>query len=218
MTEQKLNKLEQQIIKLLAVANKTTNQDEVIAAAAKAQELMAKYNIKLQNISKKPANIVAKFAVNARGKSYRFELATILANNYGVKLTWAGKMIPVFYGYENNVKTVIKIYEWLWQAIHRMADSYQTKIWKQGNGVKGMYNSFVDGFLVGLKKELDKSCTALKITVAEEVNTEFDKFMAEKGASTFKIKKRNAPVDTCTFLQGIAEDSTIMQRKQVEAK
>lgn len=203
MTEQKLNKLEQQIIKLLELANKNTNQAEVIAAAAKAQELMAKYNIKLQNISKKPANIVAEFAVNARGKSYRFALATILANNYG---------------YENNAKTVTKIYEWLWQAIHRMADSYQTKIWKQGNGVKGVYNSFVDGFLVGLKKELDKNCTALKITVAEEVNTEFDKFMAEKGAGTFKTKKRNAPVDTCAFLQGVAEGSTIMQRKQVEAK
>lgn len=189
MTEQKLNKLEQQIIKLLELANKNTNQAEAIAAAAKAQELMAKYNIKLQNISKKPANIVAEFATNARGKSYRFALATILANNYGVKLVWAGKMVPVFYGYENNAKTVTKIYEWLWQAIHRMADSYQTKIWKQGNGVKGVYNSFVDGFLVGLKKELDKNCTALKITVSEEVNTEFDKFLAENGGGSFAQKK-----------------------------
>ena len=42
MTEQKLNKLEQQIIKLLELANKNTNQAEAIAAAAKAQELMAK--------------------------------------------------------------------------------------------------------------------------------------------------------------------------------
>ena len=130
----------------------------------------------------------------------------------------AGKMVPVFYGYENNAKTVTKIYEWLWQAIHRMADSYQTKIWKQGNGVKGVYNSFVDGFLVSLKKELDKNCTALKITVAEEVNTEFDKFLAEHGGGSFAYKKRNAPVDKCAFLQGVAEGSTIMQRKQVEAK
>lgn len=42
--------------------------------------------------------------------------------------------------------------------------------------------------------------------------------MAEKGAGTFKTKKRNAPVDKCAFLQGVAEGSTIMQRKQVEAK
>lgn len=218
MTEQKSNKLEKQIIKLLQLANKNTNQAEAIAAAAKAQELMAKYNINLRNISKKPANIVAEFAINAVGKSYRFALATILANNYGVRLIWAEKMIPVFYGYENNAKVVAKIYEWLWQAIHRMADSYQTKIWKQGNGVKGVYNSFVDGFLVGLKNTLDKNCMALKITVAEEVNTEFDKFMAEKGAGIFKAKKRNAPVDKCAFFQGIAEGSAIMKRKQVEAK
>lgn len=218
MTEQKLNKLEQQIIKVLELANKNTNRVEVIATAVKAQELMAEYNIKLQNISKKPANIVAEFATNARGKSYRFALATILANNYGVKLMWVGKMVPVFYGYENNAKTVTKIYEWLWQAIHRMADSHQTKIWKQGNGVKGVYNSFVDRFLVSLKKELDKNCMALKITVAEEVNTEFDKFMAEKGAGIFITKKRNAPVYKCAFFHGVAEGSTIMQRKQVEAK
>jgi hypothetical protein len=43
MTEQKLNKLEQQIIKLLELANKNINQAEAIAVAAKAQELMAKY-------------------------------------------------------------------------------------------------------------------------------------------------------------------------------
>lgn len=28
----------------------------------------------------------------------------------------------------------------------------------------------------------------------------------------------NAPVDICAFMQGVAEGSTIMQRKQVEAK
>lgn len=218
MTEQKTNRLEQRIIKLLVLANKGTNQAEAIAAAAKAQELMAKYNIRLQNISKKPANIVAEFAVNARGRSYRFALATILADDFGVKLVWAEKMIPIFYGYENNAKTVTKIYEWLWQIIHRMADSYQTKIWKQGNGVKGVYRSFVDGFLVGLKKELDKNCTALKIIVTEEVNTEFDKFMAEKGAVTFKTKNHNSPVNICAFLQGVTEGSAIMQRKQIEAK
>lgn len=42
--------------------------------------------------------------------------------------------------------------------------------------------------------------------------------MAEKGAGTFKTKKRNTSVDTCAFLQGVVEGSTIMQRKQVEAK
>lgn len=31
-------------------------------------------------------------------------------------------------------------------------------------------------------------------------------------------KRRKAPVDKCAFLQGVAEGSTIMQRKQVEAK
>jgi hypothetical protein len=31
-------------------------------------------------------------------------------------------------------------------------------------------------------------------------------------------KRRKASVDTCAFLQGVAEGSTIMQRKQVEAK
>lgn len=42
--------------------------------------------------------------------------------------------------------------------------------------------------------------------------------MAEKGAGTFKTKKRNALVDTCAFLRGVVEGSTIIQRKQVEVK
>lgn len=74
-----------------------------------------------------------------------------------------GKNDCCFYGYPANVTTATKVYEWLWNVIHRMADSYQTKVWKQGNGVKGVYGSFVQGFLTGLKETLDANCKALKL-------------------------------------------------------
>lgn len=44
------NKLEQKIIKLLELSKKNSNKEEAIAAAAKAQELMAKYNISVANL------------------------------------------------------------------------------------------------------------------------------------------------------------------------
>jgi len=68
-----------------------------------------------------------------------------------------------------------------------MADSYQTKVWKQGNGVKGVYGSFVQGFLTGLKETLDANCKALKITVDENVVQLFDEY-CKQNTKTFTSK------------------------------
>lgn len=209
------NKLEQKIIKLLELSKKNSNKEEAIAAAAKAQELMAKYNISVANL-KGNANKQPEFSyASCVGRSYRFKLAQIIADNYGVKLMWSGKMVAVFYGYPANVTTATKVYEWLWNVIHRMADSYQTKVWKQGNGVKGVYSSFVQGFLTGLKETLDANCKALKITVDENVVQLFDEY-CKQHTKTFTSKGMNiSQLNVEAFNSGANEGKKIMTTKQI---
>lgn len=57
---------------------------------------MAKYNISIANL-KGNANKQPEFSyASCVGRSYRFKLAQIIADNYGVKLLWSGKMVAVF--------------------------------------------------------------------------------------------------------------------------
>ena len=54
MEEKKLTKIEQIIMKCLELA-KSPNANEAMAAVKKAQELMAKYNVQVENLKNSPA-------------------------------------------------------------------------------------------------------------------------------------------------------------------
>ena len=49
-------KIIEKIKKLLALANNNPSEDEAMAAALKAQEMMAKYNVVLDDLDDKPEN------------------------------------------------------------------------------------------------------------------------------------------------------------------
>lgn len=185
MEEKKLTKIEQIIMKCLELA-KSPNANEAMAAVKKAQELMAKYNVQVENLKNSPAKKIMAGLTKSYGKSYRFRLAKIIADNYAVKNYYLGKMQVVFYGHETNVQTAVKVYDYLHNRIHRLADSHQTKVWKATRNTKGVYNSYVAGFLDGLKSQLDEQCRALALVVSDDVEEAYKEY--SKNFSSFKSK------------------------------
>ena len=185
MEDKKLTKIEQIIMKCLELA-KSPNANEAMAAVKKAQELMAKYNVRVENLKNSPAKKIMAGLTQSYGKSYRFRLAKIIADNYAVKNYYLGKMQVVFYGHETNVQTAVKVYDYLHNMIHRLADSHQTKVWKATRNTKGVYNSYVAGFLDGLKSQLDEQCRALALVVSDDVEEAYKEY--SKNFSSFKSK------------------------------
>lgn len=185
MTNEKMTKIEQIIMKCLELA-KSPNANEAMAAVKKAQELMVKYNIQVENLKNSPAKKIGAGITESYGKSYRFRLAKIIADNYAVKNYYLGKMKVVFYGHETNVQTAVKVYDYLHNMIHRLADSHQTKVWKQTRNTRGVYNSYVNGFLDGLKSQLDEQCRALALVVTDDVEEAYKEY--SKDFTSFKCK------------------------------
>lgn len=179
-----MTKIEEKIIKLLELA-KSPNPNEALQAALKAQELMAKYNVQLSNLKHTKVEPI-ECHTESYGKSYRFALAKIIADNFGVKHYYLGKMQVVFFGIPSNAEVAAKTYDYLHNMIHRMADSHQTKVYKQAGTTKGVYNSYVNGFLAGLKQSLDEQCKALKIDVSPEVEQQYEEL--SKTFTSFKSK------------------------------
>lgn len=215
MTETKKTTLAEKIQKLFELAAKNPNKNEAFAAAKKAQELMKKYDIQLSNLKGQNPSECIHQPVRSYGKSFRFRLARVIADNYGVKHYYISKMVVVFYGHKTAAITAQEVYDKLFNIIHRMADSEQTKAWKRTGTTKGVYNSFVLGFLDGLEADLQANCKALQIVTPDDVAESFDELAKKFEKSKVKGVKVST-LDKLAYDKGVQEGKTVMSRKEIK--
>lgn len=91
MTEQNKDKITKQIKALLAMAASSTFENEAEAAAAKAHELMTKYQIEVSDVlADDPLDRSAPYAATSSSPSYKKHLWAAIARYYGCKsvISW----------------------------------------------------------------------------------------------------------------------------------
>ena len=96
-----MEKILNKIKNLLDLANNNPNENEAIAAALKAQELMAKYDIELDQLDdKKETREIVKEVYRQSGKHemkrWKIGLASIIAENFRCKVYFINKQDVVF--------------------------------------------------------------------------------------------------------------------------
>lgn len=110
-----MEKILNKIKNLLDLANNNPNENEAIAAALKAQELMAKYNIELDQLDeKKETREIIKETYYQSGKhemrKWKIGLAAIIAQNFRCKTYFLGGKDVVFYGYKEDAKIALQVF------------------------------------------------------------------------------------------------------------
>ena len=169
---EKREKILKKIENLLALAGNNPSENEAIAAALKAQELMAKYNIELADIEgEKPKNNITEETYTPKAnchyvRKWRYKLAQIIAKNFCCKTYCINRDTVVFYGYEKDAKIAVEVFKFLFETGN---NRYYLKCKKEGKNTKGVLNTYLVGFCDGIKEVLDKQCTALMIVVPKEV-------------------------------------------------
>lgn len=172
---EKREKILKKIENLLALAGNNPSENEAIAAALKAQELMAKYNIELADIEGESPkdNIVEEMHTPKANchyvRKWRYTLANIIAKNFCCKTYCISRDTIVFYGYEKDAKIAVEVFKFLFETGNKLANRYYLKCKKEGKQTKGVLNTYLVGFCDGIKEVLDKQCTALMIVVPKEV-------------------------------------------------
>lgn len=81
-----------------------------------------------------------------------------------------------------------------------------------GYKTRGVFNSYAQGFILGLKRSLDAQCVALALVTPPDVTAKF-KEMSE-GWNTKKTKMGDA-TDHETFNKGYYEGKTFLQKTQL---
>lgn len=172
-------KVLKKIENLLALAGNNPSENEALAAALKAQELMAKYNIELAEVEgqdKSEEIVKEKYAPKANChyvRKWRYTLANIIARNFCCKTYVVNRETTVFYGYAKDAKIAVEVFKFLFETGNKLANRYYLKCKKEGAETKGVLNTYLLGFCDGIKEVLDKQCTALMIVTPKEVEESY---------------------------------------------
>ena len=220
ISAEKRQQIIDKIKKLLALSSNNPSQEEAISAALMAQKLMAKYRIQedetLDEIKEEDFidSVFSSQKHDSSFHSWRKQLAVIVARNFCCKCYMKGGDV-VFRGYKQDAEIALNAYLYLYTIGDKLGSkAYNEQLRNTGSG-KGVYNSFVMGFLKGVDEGLSVQCTALMLITPKAVEDEWQKFSAgfRKGNT-----KNISITDSEIYMRGKEEGKAAIKSRQLEGK
>lgn len=212
----KVEKAIEIVRKLLAVVNdKGASEGESMTAALKAQEIMAKYNINLADVEdRSESEEIVDFGIDVgKGNKWKYQLAVVIANNFCCKTYFCGSQMIFFYGYKKHAEVAKEVFTFLYNTGNKLADRYYAELYNRGESTKGVKNTFLLGYLKGIKSVLEKQCVALVLVVPQEVNKAFDEKMI---GSRLKRTTMTSSGDRRAFDRGVSEGRSVANARSIE--
>lgn len=213
------DKILKKIENLLALAGNNPSENEAIAAACKAQELMAKYNIELAEVdgidhSEEITEETYWPKPNSHYvRKWRHRLSNIVAKNFCCKTYTLGREATVFYGHKKDAQIAKEVFKFLFETGNKLATRYYNKCKKEGQETRGVLNAYLVGFCDGISDVLGKQCTALMIVTPKDVEDSY----AEKSknfksfSSSVRIANDQRAID-----QGREEGRSVASARALE--
>lgn len=158
----------------LGAASRNNSDEEAKAAMLKAQQLMAKYDISAEEVEgEEEEKYSHEMCEHKWDYAYRIPLASVLAKNFRCMTYSRGKTI-VFMGHPSDAKICKATFEYAYQFIQKRGNQIYNKRYSMGYPTKGVFNSYANGFITGLKEAFDVQCTALAIVTPPDVVSHFE--------------------------------------------
>lgn len=216
MSENKKEIIEK-VKKILALAANNPNQNEAIAAALKAQELMAKFNIQEVEIGEEVTEDKIdslQAVVTGKAQKWRLSLAIVIAKNFRCKVYLDGQDVT-FYGYNNDASIAKEVFLTMYAIGVKLSNKEKREARKESGTAKGVRNTFCLGFVNGIKSELEKQCTALMIVTPKEVEETYkEKFQHGKTRSA----SLTVSSDKKIYNKGFQAGREAIQGNRIEGK
>lgn len=219
----------EKIRKCLALASNNPSEEEAKAAALQAQKLLAKYNISMTDVEEleqeveEIVEVATWFSDIVKGvaRAWKYDLAYIVASNFRCKHFFYGKSAVVFYGHKTDAEAASEVYKYLFGMGDKLANRVTYRVLRQYHKrgesaqVSGIYNSWVKGFLSGLREGFDKQCTALMIVVPEDVKAAYTE--KSKSFRHMNIGMRDTGYNSEAYKDGFATGKSAMAQRSLEA-
>ena len=207
----------EKIKKLLSLSDKSKNASESEAEAAllKAHELMAKYDIAMDEVSEEKVTYAHEVCLSKWNMGFRKPLAVIIAQNFRCEtyLMGNGGSI-VFFGHATDARIAKEVFEYAYQFAMREGNRIYNKNYQMGKPTRGVFNSYIRGFLMGLKTKLEEQSTALMVVTPPDVKEAFKNMTKDFKHSSGGIRKGYLDYDAYT--QGVHDGKTVMNRRRLK--
>lgn len=209
-----MEKLIDKIQKLLDKAESTNSEAEAQAFFMKAQELMARNNLKLSDINRKQEkHTIDKSDVTSGRKATAkrwLKLASIIANNFRVEALVRKGTGVYFIGLEGDLVIATKVFKSAQTFMERRRGQIYRKALKNGEPTKGIRESWEMRFLTGLEENFRKNVEekALMIIKPPELVEHLENMNYE--SKSIKANIRNKEL----FYKGLEEGKGF--NKQIE--
>lgn len=218
MKNDKIEKVLEKIKKLLALAGNNPSEAEAMAAALKAQELMAEYNVTVTNEEEKIEMSEAGFRTGV-DNNWKYILADVVADNFRCKSYWIGKRRIMFYGYKSDCEIATQVFEFLFKTCKKRTNQVADKAYNETGTSKGVRFSYSRGFVAGVKEALDAQCTALMIVTPPEVKESFANMCEERGFKTMGGYRTGYDgIDPSTFNLGKTDGKDSIRARSIERR
>lgn len=217
-------KIIDKIRKLLELSKNNPNKEEAILALTKARELMFKHNVDIENIKKDDTNYFEKIVQLKKWKNWIIFFVMYLNDAFGTFSLYNEYTKRVyFYGEKEKVLGVSEIFEFLFEVADYLAmKEYRNYLKEYGTG-KGIYLSYILGFINGVNNALEKQNREFEeygiVIVTSEVlkqQVRKDKNAVEKREKKLFNKNINEDLNREVFDKGYDEGITILDKKQIE--
>lgn len=186
--KQKRDEVIKRIKKLLNLAGNNPSEFEAMAAALKAQRLIAEYDVERHEYAAEEKPTIESVYSNIHTtREWRYVLADIVSKNFRCQDyqinerktrkgrnggRWYVQYIKtiVFYGYKQDAQAASMVFDYLYKFGNRKA----TRLTKGLPNASSRYNSYVLGFCDGVRSELEKQSQALMLVVPKSVTESYE--------------------------------------------
>lgn len=212
----------EKIKKILNLSRNNPSQEEGLAAVLQAQKLMAKYNIHPDEVTLEEIkegeidSLTATLKDDSSLHTWRKNLGLVVAKNFRVKCYMCDKDVT-FRGFTEDVKIAVGVFTYLYTLGNKLGSKKYHEQLKETGSAKGIYNSFVVGFLHGVEEALNEQCTALMLVTPQAVEDEYKVFAEEH----FKKKGSKALVafkNGKFYVEGKTEGKAAVKSRQLTDK
>lgn len=218
--------------KLLALGKGNASAGEATSAVLMAQRLIVKYGIADSELDggegthRAISSAETEPLVNAR--TWRTMLANLIARSFRCKVweqentTWTAsyrrcnRPSLVFYGYEQDAQAARLSFEYLYRAGNRLANAQVRGLRMSGSATNGAYNSYITGFLSGLRSELEKQSRELMVVLPLEVAEKYEDEVAS-GLTSGKVRELSCDYRRHGLIeQGIRDGRDAVRSRRIE--
>lgn len=204
----------ERVRKLLALARNNPSEEEAKSALMMANRLIAKYNLDLSEETGEKVEYKVLPATHANNNGYRIPLANVIAPSFRCRVIMVGNTVH-FFGRQQDAEACVEVYNYVYRVSRSLAQKLERKAKKEGRSVHGLANSYWNGFVLGIKKELDAQCQALMVVVPDDVNKEFNNMYS--GCKRYSGGMRQTGFNRNAYEQGVQDGQHSMRnRKEIE--